>query len=133
MLNLGLKDLSKTFPFSDSVSFFSVTIETMHPVIISVNVPLIWYKVEPLKATIGSSIQTLPGTQVSLNCRATGLPLPKITWRRGGERLLQTGISLNLDAVELKNAGQYTCVATNIAGSAKASSNIFIEGTLKRT
>ena len=133
MLNLGLKDLSKTFPFSDSVSFFSVTIETMHPVIISVNVPLIWYKVEPLKATIGSSIQTLPGTQVSLNCRATGLPLPKITWRRGGERLLQTGISLNLDAVELKNAGQYTCVATNIAGSAKASSNIFIEGTLKHT
>ena len=101
----------------------------MHPVIISVNVPVVWYKLEPLETTIGSSIQTLPGTQVSLNCRATGVPLPKITWKWEGESLLQTGISLKLDAVELKNSGQYTCVATNIAGSAEASSNITIEGT----
>lgn len=131
-LNLGFQEFSKNFPFLIVFFFFSVSIETMHPVIISVNVPVVWYKLEPLETTIGSFIQTLPGTQVSLNCRATGIPLPKITWRWEGERLLQTGISLKLDAVELKNSGQYTCVATNIAGSAEANSNITIQGTLKR-
>lgn len=103
----------------------------MHPVIVSLNVPVAWYKDDPLTATIGSSVRTLPGTQLSFTCPARGIPSPAISWRKGNEVLLQTGLLLTLGAVDSSNQGQYTCVATNIAGSAEASSDVTLEGALQ--
>ena len=100
----------------------------MHPLIVSQTEPVVWHKTEPLTATIGSSIQTLPGTQVSLSCPATGIPSPTLSWRKGNETLAQSGMLLTLGAVESENEGQYTCVATSIAGSAEASSDVTLEG-----
>lgn len=100
----------------------------MHPVIVSLNIPVAWYKAEPLTATIGTSIQALPGTQISLSCPATGVPPPAISWRKENETLLQSGTELILGAVNYENEGRYTCVATNIAGSAEASSDLAVEG-----
>ena len=102
----------------------------MHPVVKSLSVPVLWYKAEPLTSTIGSSIRTLPGTQVSLTCPAKGIPPPTISWRKGSEILPQTGSLFAIGVVDSDNAGKYTCVATNMAGSAEASSDVIIEGSL---
>ncbi|XP_019490993.1 PREDICTED: hemicentin-1 [Hipposideros armiger] len=65
------------------------------------------------------------GQRVDIPCSAQGTPLPVITWLRGGSAVLGDGgqhISnpdgtLSINQALLSDAGIYTCVATNIAGS----------------
>lgn len=97
--------------------------------IISHSDAIVWYKADPLSATIGSPIRTLVGTRITLTCPATGSPTPKVSWKKGVVTLNQTGLYLTIDAVGSDGAGIYTCVTTNIAGSAEASSDIAVEGT----
>uniref|UniRef100_A0A8D0P2M9 Hemicentin-1 n=1 Tax=Sus scrofa TaxID=9823 RepID=A0A8D0P2M9_PIG len=65
------------------------------------------------------------GQRVDLPCSAQGTPLPVITWFKGGSAVLTDGLqhishpdgTLGIKQVTLSDAGVYTCVATNIAGS----------------
>ncbi|XP_006730990.2 hemicentin-1 [Leptonychotes weddellii] len=65
------------------------------------------------------------GQRVDIPCNAQGTPLPVITWFKGGSALLVDGVqhvsnldgTLSIDQAMLSDAGLYTCVATNIAGS----------------
>ncbi|XP_047609819.1 hemicentin-1 isoform X2 [Phacochoerus africanus] len=65
------------------------------------------------------------GQRVDLPCSAQGTPLPVITWFKGGSAVLADGLqhishpdgTLGIKQVMLSDAGVYTCVATNIAGS----------------
>ncbi|XP_020958298.1 hemicentin-1 isoform X2 [Sus scrofa] len=65
------------------------------------------------------------GQRVDLPCSAQGTPLPVITWFKGGSAVLTDGLqhishpdgTLGIKQVMLSDAGVYTCVATNIAGS----------------
>ncbi|XP_068741513.1 hemicentin-1-like isoform X2 [Montipora capricornis] len=100
---------------------------TMLPLIVSDSDPIVWYKADPLAATIGSSIRTLSGVKISLTCPATGNPTPTVSWRKGGKTLSTSGLYLTISAADSDDVGLYTCVATNIAGSAEASSDIAIE------
>nr|XP_055175129.1 hemicentin-1 isoform X2 [Nyctereutes procyonoides] len=65
------------------------------------------------------------GQRVDIPCSAQGMPLPVITWFKGGSAMLVDGVqhisnsdgTLSIDQAMLSDAGIYTCVATNIAGS----------------
>ncbi|XP_043342030.1 hemicentin-1 isoform X3 [Cervus canadensis] len=65
------------------------------------------------------------GQRVDIPCGAQGTPLPVITWSKGGSAVLVDGLqhithpdgTLSIKGVVLSDAGVYTCVATNIAGS----------------
>ncbi|KAF5916711.1 hypothetical protein HPG69_005506, partial [Diceros bicornis minor] len=65
------------------------------------------------------------GQRVDLPCNAQGTPLPVITWFKGRSTVLVDGVQrisnpdgmLSIDQAVLSDAGIYTCVATNIAGS----------------
>ncbi|XP_072686973.1 hemicentin-1 isoform X2 [Canis lupus baileyi] len=65
------------------------------------------------------------GQRVDIPCTAQGMPLPVITWFKGGSAMLVDGVqhisnsdgTLSIDQAMLSDAGIYTCVATNIAGS----------------
>ncbi|XP_077934173.1 hemicentin-1 [Halichoerus grypus] len=65
------------------------------------------------------------GQRVDIPCNAQGTPLPVITWFKGRSALLVDGVqhvssldgTLSIDQAMLSDAGLYTCVATNIAGS----------------
>ncbi|XP_034866567.1 hemicentin-1 isoform X2 [Mirounga leonina] len=67
------------------------------------------------------------GQRVDIPCDAQGTPLPVITWFKGRSALLVDGVqhvsnldgTLSIDQAMLSDAGLYTCVATNIAGSAE--------------
>ncbi|XP_059001185.1 hemicentin-1 isoform X2 [Mustela lutreola] len=65
------------------------------------------------------------GQSVDIPCNAQGTPLPVITWLKDGSAALVDGVrlvsnsdgTLSIDPALLSDAGVYTCVATNMAGS----------------
>jgi hypothetical protein len=59
------------------------------------------------------------GGSVTFTVAASGSPAPTLQWRKDGANIAgQTGTSLALTGVQAANAGTYTVVATNSAGSA---------------
>lgn len=66
-----------------------------------------------------SSQSVTEGANVSFTVAASGNPAPTIQWRKDGVDINgATSATLNLNNVQLGDAGVYTAVATNSAGSA---------------
>lgn len=76
------------------------------------------------------------GQRVDLPCSAQGTPLPVITWFKGGSAVLTDRLqhishpdgTLGIKQVMLSDAGVYTCVATNIAGSDETEITLHVQG-----
>uniref|UniRef100_A0A673IBQ3 Hemicentin-1 n=1 Tax=Sinocyclocheilus rhinocerous TaxID=307959 RepID=A0A673IBQ3_9TELE len=81
--------------------------------------PSIQYSGETLNETI------LAGFQIQLKCKATGSPLPAVTWYKdgrpltsaGGVNILSRGQVLEIDRAQVSDTSLYKCVAINVAGS----------------
>lgn len=63
------------------------------------------------------------GAQITLECRATGIPTPTITWQRTSNRALPMNSESYSSFFVIENAkeedsGEYRCIANNPAGSA---------------
>ncbi|KAM6110387.1 LOW QUALITY PROTEIN: hemicentin-2 [Pterocles gutturalis] len=64
---------------------------------------------------------------LTLTCEATGVPLPTVTWSRGGSpvipsentRVLSGGWVLRLTRARAQDGGHYSCLASNAAGEAR--------------
>ncbi|KAL2099920.1 hypothetical protein ACEWY4_004314 [Coilia grayii] len=81
------------------------------------------------------------GTKVSLECNATGNPIPTITWLEDGntisgasvEETLVGDVTLSVLHVEVKKPALYTCLATNHhsggANTVKATAHVTVSGT----
>uniref|UniRef100_A0A8C3N479 Hemicentin-1 n=1 Tax=Geospiza parvula TaxID=87175 RepID=A0A8C3N479_GEOPR len=75
------------------------------------------------------------GQQVELPCSAQGIPAPSVSWFRGtsavptdGGKFLQSPDgALAISSVQLPDAGIYTCVATNSAGSDTAEVTVQVQ------
>ncbi|KAM9370790.1 LOW QUALITY PROTEIN: hemicentin-2 [Phaethornis superciliosus] len=69
-------------------------------------------------------LTVLENGTVSLECLASGLPAPGITWYKGNKQLLpgpgrilsRDGKHLEIQRAQLSDAGSYHCVASNVAG-----------------
>lgn len=76
------------------------------------------------------------GQRVDIACSAQGTPLPVITWLKGGSAVLGDGAqrvshpdgTLSISRAVPSDAGVYTCVATNIAGSDDAEIALHVQG-----
>ena len=75
------------------------------------------------------------GGNTNFYCTAGGNPRPKIEWRFKGKKILlgskhkiKDDKELNIKHLNYSDAGQYTCVATNILGSHQASGNLTVRG-----
>lgn len=74
---------------------------------------------------------------VSLLCEAEGFPPPDITWHKDGhalteslrQRILSSG-ALQIAFAQPDDAGQYTCIAANVAGSSSVSTTLTVHGRL---
>ncbi|XP_041648005.1 hemicentin-1 [Cheilinus undulatus] len=74
----------------------------------------------------------LSGFPTELECKATGRPLPAITWYKDGRpltsaagvRMLKRGQVLEIERAQLSDAGMYRCVAINLAGIAEITHNL---------
>ncbi|NXN24555.1 HMCN2 protein, partial [Nycticryphes semicollaris] len=66
----------------------------------------------------------LENSTVSLQCLASGMPVPDIAWYKGHEQILagpgrtlsRDGKHLEIQRAQLSDAGSYRCVASNVAG-----------------
>ncbi|XP_038613568.1 hemicentin-1 [Tachyglossus aculeatus] len=75
------------------------------------------------------------GQRADIPCSAQGVPLPKVTWFKGGNAMLIDGeqfISnedgmLTIKKVQLSDSGVYKCIANNIAGSDEAEITVQIQ------
>ena len=74
---------------------------------------------------VAGNVSVVEGNRVTIPCPAVGTPTPRISWFKDGYllggneigvRLLPDG-SLQLDEAETSDAGQYTCLAQNVAGN----------------
>ncbi|ERE68516.1 putative peroxidasin like protein [Cricetulus griseus] len=79
--------------------------------------------------------EVLVGESVTLECSATGHPLPQITWTRGDRTPLPTDPrvtitpsgGLYIQNVEQSDSGEYTCFASNSVDSIHATAFIIVQ------
>ena len=89
---------------------------------------------------IGKKISALTGSDISINCTVNGWPRPDVSWYYNGQLLSvkedsrfsveeKEGASvLTVDDAEVSDSGNYTCNATNAAGSVDKTSEIDVVG-----
>ncbi|XP_058246105.1 hemicentin-1 isoform X2 [Hemibagrus wyckioides] len=71
-----------------------------------------------------SEVSALVGAELTLTCRAEGMPTPQLTWMRNGVKLDTTehvhvsahGRTLTLQSVRKEDSGTYRCLAVSPAG-----------------
>ena len=75
----------------------------------------------PPKITDGDRVlKAVEGNVLVLECPASGIPPPEITWHKNGVKLNTSGNSLTLSNLTVSDATKYTCEARNEAGSTSA-------------
>ncbi|KAH3791376.1 hypothetical protein DPMN_144860, partial [Dreissena polymorpha] len=80
-------------------------------------------------------IQAVVNSQVTLSCETIGLPDPIVTWTKDGVNFPTTGLrhrmrpsgTIDFNSVRLEDAGDYSCLATNEAGTATRSMTLEVQ------
>ncbi|XP_028353185.1 hemicentin-2 [Physeter macrocephalus] len=74
----------------------------------------------PSVVIVGGENITAPFLRpVTLQCAGTGVPTPSLRWWKDGVALAASGGNLQIEKVELRDEGIYTCAATNLAGESR--------------
>ncbi|XP_004706727.1 hemicentin-1 [Echinops telfairi] len=81
-----------------------------------------------------AQLTVIEGNIVTLLCESSGIPPPNLIWKKKGSpvladfagrvRILSGGRQLQISIAEKSDAGLYTCVASNIAGTTKKDYNL---------
>ena len=76
------------------------------------------------------------GQNVSLQCKATGLPLPRVTWRKAFSKLPVKRSSivngnLSIRSITKADSGTYACSAKNLLGDASTVAVVMVIETLQ--
>lgn len=85
-------------------------------------------KIEDVSVTLGGAITTLDGNRVSLLCKVSGVPVPQVTWEKDGDEIQRGGKTYSINTADQGDSGNYTCIASNIAGEVKATSQLKVLG-----
>ncbi len=96
-----------------------------------------------------SNVAILESSTLQLNCTVSGYPVPQITWRRTGQRVLSDDVStvieeelsqgstsvvsssLVIQGVNSSHGGLYECVAENSLGSDSTQATVTVYGKSK--
>lgn len=81
-------------------------------------------------------IKVQVGHSIELPCVIQGVPHPSVSWKKDGTTLVADGAHYSLSRngtlavrqVALSDEGNYTCVASNVAGQDKASIQLQVQG-----
>uniref|UniRef100_A0A3Q1B6M5 Hemicentin-1 n=1 Tax=Amphiprion ocellaris TaxID=80972 RepID=A0A3Q1B6M5_AMPOC len=81
--------------------------------------------VPPIISNRGGTVTVVVNEAARLQCEATGVPLPSLTWLKDGSpvasvshgiQVLSGGRVLSLNSAQISDTGRYTCVAVNAGG-----------------
>uniref|UniRef100_A0A3B4Z1V9 Hemicentin-1 n=1 Tax=Stegastes partitus TaxID=144197 RepID=A0A3B4Z1V9_9TELE len=81
--------------------------------------------VPPIISSRGGTVTVVVNEAARLQCEATGVPLPSLTWLKDGSpvasvshgiQVLSGGRVLSLNSAQVSDTGRYTCVAVNAGG-----------------
>ncbi|POI29138.1 hypothetical protein CIB84_007112, partial [Bambusicola thoracicus] len=83
-----------------------------------------------------SEVDASQGSEISLECKAQGIPEPTVTWTKDGRPLvsgrdvaiLHDGHFLRLRNIQVSDTGRYVCVAANVAGLSDRKYNLNVHG-----
>ena len=94
------------------------------------------FKVRALITHKPSSITVEEGQNVSLQCKAIGLPLPRVTWRKAFSKLPVKRSSivngnLSIRSITKADSGTYACSAKNLLGDDSAVAVVMVIETLQ--
>jgi hypothetical protein len=83
----------------------------------------------------GDDVTAIAGTEVTIQCLASGVPDPEVTWYYNGEVCPKSylsfygyGVSFHNKAILSSDSGNYTCVASNAFGSVSVTSSLHVIG-----
>uniref|UniRef100_A0A3P9I8R0 Leucine rich repeat, Ig-like and transmembrane domains 3 n=1 Tax=Oryzias latipes TaxID=8090 RepID=A0A3P9I8R0_ORYLA len=100
--------------------------------------------VKPSVMTSATKITSSLGSNVLLRCDSTGSPTPTLHWTRSDGTPIDNTVQespgegiqwsiMSLHGIENKDAGNYSCKAKNVAGSAEATISLSVAGTISTT
>uniref|UniRef100_A0A914ZCP1 Ig-like domain-containing protein n=1 Tax=Panagrolaimus superbus TaxID=310955 RepID=A0A914ZCP1_9BILA len=74
-------------------------------------------------------IKIIEGQDKTIKCNVKGKPIPEISWRKDGEPIEHIGARgnenyIHISRAQLKDAGHYTCIATNRVGEKRQSIHV---------
>jgi len=85
-----------------------------------------------------SNLSVIAGQPVAIDCPASGVPPPVITWFKDNAkikptssndvRILYNGRRLEISGAEVSDAGRYRCLSENVAGSAEKNYDLHVLG-----
>ncbi|XP_070504621.1 hemicentin-2-like [Chironomus tepperi] len=120
------KDYYKTFVKVDEVSiedspFFKCTLENelgqdTLKIELQIQKPPKIEKIllkSDIEIEIKESFEILEGENMTIECVADGLPIPEISWNKGGKSIL------NIPNVAITDEGDFECEATNLLGAVR--------------
>ena len=85
-----------------------------------------------------SNLSVVINRSIAIDCPVSGIPLPDITWVKDGQqlaanqnddiRVVSRGQRLEVNSVDLSDAGKYKCVAKNAAGFVERNFELHVWG-----
>ncbi|KAJ0065491.1 hypothetical protein NL108_012446 [Boleophthalmus pectinirostris] len=96
--------------------------------------------VPPVISSRGGTVTVVVNEPVRLECEATGVPLPSLTWLKDGSpvasvshgiQVLSGGRVLSLSSAQVGDTGRYTCVAVNAGGEQQKYYDLNVYGELR--
>ncbi|KAL7395792.1 hypothetical protein ABVT39_023404 [Epinephelus coioides] len=100
--------------------------------------------VKPSVMTSATKITSPLGSNVLLRCDATGFPTPTLSWAKSDGSVVNNTVQespgegirwsiMSLHGILLKDAGNYSCKAKNVAGNADATISVTVAGAFSTT
>ena len=92
---------------------------------------------KPITIVIGDNVTALTNTNITIQCHASGVPAPTVTWSKDGKVVNSKGSYtvkddglLVINGATHEDSTRYTCTVDNAAGTDSASSTVRIVGKI---
>ncbi|XP_072421818.1 hemicentin-1-like isoform X1 [Chiloscyllium punctatum] len=83
--------------------------------------------VPPVVTIVGvENLVIVVGKSAILECTATGIPTPSISWLKNSQLLTETSGRLKIEKVTQQDEGIYSCIATNGAGESQQDTRVTV-------
>ena len=81
---------------------------------------------DDIEGSVGQDFKILKGNKLKLVCKVEGEPMPQIKWMKDDVETVLDINAIIIDTNQEDSSGSYVCIATNVFGSVKETSQVDI-------